>query len=247
MSYDQRIYEDFSDYPLLKTIFTNADYLKNEISLFLNGSVLPYNTFDLSFITDDATEKEKLGALILTFAYPIYFQYENDRMAYKGTTARVAFTRRMLYIISRKIGKWYLTHEIDKGLLDSPSLEKFIQNGGTKSTTSENASSGSAVIQKSASTPTGITHSTEGESIDMELSHNDTTDKTSLDIDDDYEDKYTNFVGKTNGLHRNEVDRDTDITRSSNYGLAEDILAKIPQSYINEVLTDVSQLFIQVY
>lgn len=230
------IYIDYNDYPVLSEEFT-----KTELGDLVSTKLSTYN---LGWLTSDTTLANKIKALTLAFISPIYDEYYSDRLAYEDSDT---FVDRMINSLCRKVNRWYAQKQIEEDLISNATLEKFISNGGTHSETSENAQTGSAVIQKSASTPTGITHSESGELIDMEVSHNETTDKTRLDIDDNYEDKYTNFVGKTNGLHRNEVDRDTDIKRTSNYGLALEILDKIPYSYINDVLREVSQHFIQVY
>lgn len=233
---NDNIYIDYEDYPVLEDEYA--------LTTFFNafGSKLVFKNFN--FMVSDTTTKNKLTALIQTLSYPIYYEYHSDRIAYKD---KDVFMDRLINTLCNKVNRWYAQQKIEEDLISNATLEKFISNGGTHSETSENAQTGSAVIQKSASTPTGITHSATSEDIEMELSHNNQTDKTDLSVDDGYEDKYTNFMGKTNGLHRNEVDRDTNIERTSNYGLALEILDKIPYSYINDVLSEVSQHFIQIY
>ena len=234
---EQRIYIDYEDYDKLEDVYqTNTDF-SNAISTKLS-------TYSFGWLTSDATLLTKLKALIVSVTYPIYDEYYDDSIGYLESET---FENRLLNTLARKIGRWYLQHNIEEDLMLNASLEKFISNGGTKSNTKEDASMGSAVIQKSASTPTGITHSTSSEDIDVELSHSSATDTTSMAVTDGYEDKYTNFVGKTDGLHRNEVERDTDISRTSNYGLAMEVLSKIDYSFINDVLREVSQHFIQIY
>lgn len=231
------IYIDYDDYPVLEDEFTKSEFA-DEVEHQLQQ-------YDIGFLTSDSTLAGKIKVLALAFVSPIYDEYQTDRIAYKDESK--TFVKRMLNSIMRKINRWYIQKKIEEDLIDNATLEKFISNGGTKSNTTENGSTGSAVIQKSASTPTGISHNASSESLDIELSHTQATDTTSMEVDDNYDDKYTNFVGKTNGLHRNEVERDTDITRSSNYGLAMDILDRVPYSYIDEVLREVSQHFIQIY
>ena len=231
-----RIYIDYDEYPVLEDEFT-----KSEMADEVESKLSSYN---LNFLTSDSTLAGKIKVLALAFVSPIFDEYHTDRLAYLDTDT---FLDRMLNSVVRKINRWYIQKKIEEDLVSNATLEKFISNGGTTSNTKENASNGSSVIQKSASTPTGITHTASSETITMELSHDGETDVTAIDVDDGYEDKYTNFVGKTSGLHRNEVDRDTDIKRTSNYGLSLDILEKIPYSYINDVLKEVSQHFIQIY
>lgn len=231
-----RIYIDYEDYPVLEDEFTKsgfADTIANKLS-----------TYNLEWLTSDTSLTTKIKALILAFSSPIYDEYHSDSLAYVDSDT---FVDRVINSLARKINRWYVQKHIEEDLISNATLEKFISNGGTHSETNENGTTGSAVIQKSASTPTGIEHNANVEDIDVTLSHNEETDKTSMEVDDGYEDKYTNFVGKTNGLHRNEVDRDTDIKRTSNYGLALEIIEKIPYSYINDVLKEVSQHFIQIY
>lgn len=231
-----KIYIDYEDYPVLEDEFT-----KSEMADVVSSKLSTYN---IDFLTTDTTLATKIKALALGFVSPIYDEYHTDSLAYLDSDT---FIDRMLNSIMRKINRWYIQKKIEEDLISNATLEKFISNGGTHSKTGETGTTGSAVIQKSASTPTGIEHNAQSETLDIELSHSDETDVTSMEVTDDYQDKYTNFVGKTNGVHRNEVDRDTDITRTSNYGLSLEILEKIPYSYINDVLKEVSQHFIQIY
>lgn len=234
------IYENFDDYLALDDYFES----KRDFMTFIENEM---DITDINFISEDDSEdgvQDKIRLMVYTLASPIYDEYRSDSIAYDNIQT---FGHRLMNSIIRKVSKWVIERKLQEDLISNATLEKFISNGGTHSETSENAQTGSAVIQKSASTPTGVTHSATSEDIEMELSHTQQTDKTDLSVDDGYEDKYTNFVGKTNGLHRNEVDRDTDIERTSNYGLALEILEKIPYSYINDVLSEVSQHFIQIY
>lgn len=232
----QRIYIDYEDYPVLED-----EYTKSEMIDEVQSKLSSYNA---DYLSSNTTLVNSIKLLALAFASPIYDEYHSDRLGYLDADV---FLDRMINSLMRKINKWYLQKKIQEDLISNATLEKFISNGGTKSNTKENGTNGSAVIQKSASTPTGITHNAESETIDVELSRDDETETSSMEVTDGYADKYTNFVGKTNGLHRNEVERDTDIARSSNYGLALEILDKIPYSYISEVLSEVSQHFIQIY
>ena len=239
MSYEQRIYENFDDYLTLDAYLDDAG---SELSMRFEDVI---DETDLGFI--HSTNQSLITNFVKVLAYPIYDEYYNDKIGYKDENV---FYKRIVNTLLRKVNKWIINHKTQEELINLgvvTALDNFIQNGTTQSSTQENASAGSAVIQKSASTPTGITHSTSGESLDMELSHSGSTDTTSMEVDDNYDDKYTNFVGKTNGLHRNEVDRETDIGRTSSYKLAMEVIDLIPYSYINEVLTDVSQHFIQIY
>lgn len=231
-----KIFIDYEDYPVLEDEFT-----KSEMADVVSSKLSTYN---IDFLTSDTTLANKIKALALGFVSPIYDEYHTDSLAYLDSDT---FLDRMLNSIMRKINRWYIQKKIEEDLISNATLEKFISNGGTHSITGETGTTGSAVIQKSASTPTGIAHNAQTETMDLELSHSEESDISSMEVSDQYEDKYTNFVGKTNGLHRNEVDRDTDITRTSNYGLSLEILEKIPYSYINDVLKEVSQHFIQIY
>lgn len=234
-----RIYIDYKDYETLNELYEDAD----EFISAVTSVVVNYN---LDWFTPNNTLKDKVKVLAISLCSPIYDEYKTDKIAYLPQY-KDNFLERMMNSIFRKINRWNVQHNMEWEYVDTACLDNFISNGSTQSSTRENASTGSAVIQKSASTPTGIEHNVSEEDIDMKLSHNAINDNTKVKIDDGYEDKYTNFVGKTNGLHRNEVDRDTLIQRKSNLGLAEEVISKIPYSFINEVLSEVSQHFIEVY
>lgn len=235
--YCENIYINYGEFPKLEDEFESGAYLNEKFLETLQS-------YNFDWLTTNSLLVTKIKALISSLAYPIYSEYYNDRIAYED---KDTFLIRIINSLAIKVNRWYAQHKIEEDLIDKATLENFISNGGTTSNTKENASTGSAVVQKSASTPTGITHNVTEENIEVGLSHDDTADTTELSVDDGYEDKYTNFVGKTNGLHRNEVDRDTNIERTSNYGLALEILDKLPFSFINDVLKDVSIHFIQIY
>ena len=230
------IYIDYEDYPVLEDEFT-----KSEFNVAVSVKLATYN---LGFLTSDSSLQTKIRALTQALVLPIYDEYHTDSLAYLDSGT---FIDRMLNTLVRKVNRWIIQQKIEEQLFANGELDKYIVSGGTHSETSENASTGSAVIQKSASTPTGIQHNASQEDIEIHLDHNSADELTDLSVTDNYDDKYTNFVGKTNGLHRNEVDRDTDITRTSSYELALQIVERIPYSYIEDVLKAVSQHFIQVY
>ena len=233
---NDKLYINYEDYPVMEKMWSKQEFVN-----VVSTKVTDYN---LNWLTSDTILANKIKLLVVAFANPIYDEYHSDSLAYLDSDT---FVDRVINSIVRKVNRWYIQNKIEEGLIDNASLEKFISNGGTHSLTKEDGSTGSAVIQKSASTPTGISHNVSEEDINVGLSHDDVTDNTSMKVNDGYEDKYTNFVGKTNGLHRNEVERDSDITRTSNYGLSLEIIDKIPYSYISSVLNEVSLHFIQVY
>ena len=177
--YCDNIYVDYDNYSTLEEEFSTS-------SAFATIIANKLSTYQFQWLTDDSADLNKIKGLILSLSYPIYVEYHSDKIGYLDSDT---FVDRVINSVSRKINKWYIQHMIDKDLLKKASLENFISNGGTHSDTKENASTGSAVIQKSASTPTGITHSASSEDIDVELSHNDTSDITSLEVTDGYEDK----------------------------------------------------------
>lgn len=233
---NDKLYINYEDYSVMEKVWTKQEFVN-----VVSTKVTDYN---LNWLTSDTILANKIKLLVVAFANPIYDEYHSDSLAYLDSDT---FVDRVINSVVRKVNRWYIQNKIEEGLIDNASLEKFISNGGTHSVTKEDGSTGSAVIQKSASTPTGISHNVSEEDINVGLSHDDVTDNTSMKVNDGYEDKYTNFVGKTNGLHRNEVERDSDITRTSNYGLSLEIIDKIPYSYISSVLNEVSIHFIQVY
>ena len=239
MSYPQRIYIDYDDYDEL--------YQYGDISEFFNdveNALEDEDTYQFNWLSDTSSVKAKIKLLIKALTEPIYNEYSQDKIAYRDYQY---FIKRLINTMIWSINKWYMRFNIDDDLMSNASLQNFTSKGHTKSVTDEEAQTGSAVMQKSASTPTGIEHGASEESMSMNLVKDESTGETTMTFDDNYDEKYTNFVGKTNGVHKNNVLRETDIDRSSDFGLAMDILEKIPYSYINDVLSDVSEHFIQIY
>lgn len=233
MSYKQRIYEDFDDYYTLERMYANVENFVSAISQTIDYG----HEFD--FLGD--VDEEKLILFCEALGYTIYYEYFNDKLAYKEADD---FMNRICNSLVYKINKWYLQGKIDNDLLQRVNLDHFTISNTATTSTGELGVSGSVVEQESASTPTGIVHDN-SDTTSLEMEHD--SSSVSIETSSGYQDKYTNFMGKTQGVKQNRVDRDVDSERKGNYILAMDLLKAIPYSYINEVLMEVSKHFIQVY
>lgn len=243
MSYEQRIYEDFTDYERLNDLYSDGDQLWAEMEEDYNFD------YALTSITSNSQTRLKLQVFISELVMGVIFaEYGQDRIGYKDEggihQGKVAFERRLAQTLVDKVSKWYLQGKIDDELLTKVNLDNFIITNSAITNTGELGVSGSIVEQESASTPTGITHD-DSDTTSMEIVAH--TSDVTIETTSMYQDKYTNFMGKTQGVKQNKVDRDVQSERSGNYILAMELLKAVPYSYINEVLRDVSQHFIQVY
>lgn len=230
MSYPQRIYNE--NYQKLNEWYEDATSLADNME---------ETQVDLDFISTNDTTQTNISNLISALCYPIFDEYGEDLVAYEDSDV---FQRRLMNSIVHKIDKWYIHSVMIRDLLANTSISTFSVTQASSTHTLEDGHSGSIVNQESASTPTGISHN---DSDETTLDLTNTGGEITMDTTSGYSNKYTNFMGKTSGLKKNIVDRSVDVDRQGNFIVAMELLKAIPYSYINEVLAEVSQHFIQVY
>ena len=225
--------ELFEDLKTLKEEYITAkDFTDKVSSLF--GTDL-----DLSDIAYDSKMKSTFSQFIINLAKAIYFYYQRDKIAY---TDKDVFIERIVYDLTLNINHYFQRKGIDFMIGSNTDNDKYLLSNGMTTKSSEDGVSGSSVLQSTASTPTGVSPSATGNTIEMNI------DGTTLNVTNNgYVDKFTNFQGKTNGLHNNKVNRDTSYIRTANYEQAIELFTKLPVSYLEEVLRDVSNNFIFTY
>lgn len=222
---------NFDDYKTLQEKYQTADSFISVLSTLFRDDFNYY--LEDSMVTTIQNFLTKIGK-------SIYMYYYDDKIAYEDEEV---FAYRLANDIAINVNRYFEMMKVEFYLVkDSTTNDKWCLTTKTSSVANESGKSGSAVLQSSASTPTGVSPSSTGSTIEME----DTEDGKVFE-NNGYVDKYTNFQAKTNGLHKNDIDRTADVSRSGNYDVAIELLKKFPKSFMEQVLKDVSKHFIYVY
>lgn len=226
---------EFDDYQTLVEHYpTQADFV------LAVGNEFGTNFDDVMYATSmSATFK----IFIENLSKAIYRYYKRDKIAY---LIDMIFVERLTYDLAENVNKYFQEKNIQFMIGSNTDTKQYVLTSTMDSTSKEVGMSGSSVLQSSASTPTGVSPNATGNQMSVELSK--TGDKAELDVvNNGFVDKYTGFQGKTNGLHKNDVDRDTNLTRGGSFLIAIEMLNKLPKTFIEEVLKDVSHNFIVTY
>lgn len=221
---------NFDDYKTLQEKYPSAQAL----------SVVVDTIFETFYSYIDVDMTNTLKVFVRNICNNIYNYYYDDKIAYLDEEV---FVHRLTNDIALNVNRYFEMRKVEFYLAkDSTTNDKWCLTTKTSSVANESGKSGSSVLQSSASTPTGVSPSSTGSTIEME----DTEDGKVFE-NNGYVDKYTNFQAKTNGLHKNDIDRTADVSRSGNYDVAIELLKKFPKSFMEQVLKDVSKHFIYVY
>ena len=200
---------------------------------------------DFQDVTYATSMHNTFTAFLEKVAGGLYKYFKRDLIAYEDEDE---FMERLVYTLALNINKVFQMKNIDFEIGSNTDFNKYVLTSKMESTSNETGKSGSSVLQSSASTPTAVSPTATGNDISVAMSTDAETGELSATfVNAGYVDKYTNFQGKTNGLHKNEVDRDSELTRSGNYENAIAVMKHLPNSYLNYVLKEVSKHFIFVY
>lgn len=215
------------------------------VSDFINNNTQDFEQLlfrDGALYFDDDENEEKCLMLFEVLMKVIYFHYRRDCVAYLN---KVDFVDRLLNDLAFNFGKYIVKYNVTNILSNFSNETRYDDTSKMQSDTNERGLSSSSVVQSSASTPTGIS-SAQSSSINLRYQKGEDESGTEF-VTDAYTDKYTNFQGKTNGLHDNDVERKSVITRKGKLLDIIELEQKLPNSLYDEVLKDVSKHFIFLY
>lgn len=184
-------------------------------------------------------------------AYSIYKYFYEDIIHYEGEDedeVKATLMKRMGYDIAVKFPYWKVKYDYILKLFTENEIT-LLQTSKMISSSNENVASAGGVIQKSASTPTGVNPSTTtGDSVTITA----TNDEDSLDLDVDvdsssFAEKYTNYQGKTTSGSKTQGNRSGEVLRQGSIDELLKILEKLPSSFADEITKEVSKHFDIVY
>ena len=183
-------------------------------------------------------------------AMSIYLYYYDDLIAYDVEDifdTPNSFINRLCYDIGVKYSYWYRKYQYIQDLFKELDL---LQTSKMSSSSHDKTNSVGGNIQKSASTPTGVSTENEGEDLDISMTPSGSDQTVMLEssvTSDSYIEKYTNFMGKNHSTTMATGDRDSEINRQGSINELLEVLEKLPSSFSDEITKAVSKHFIQDY
>lgn len=184
-------------------------------------------------------------------SYAIYKYFYEDKVHYEGEDAdevKAQFIQRLGYDVAVKFPYWKTKYDYILKLF-TPTELSLLQSSKMISESHEDVKSAGGVIQKSASTPTGVnTGNYTGDS--MEISAVEDAQTKTLDVGvvtDSFAEKYTNYQGKTSTGSKTSGDRNGEVLREGSIEDLLKILEKLPSSFADEITKECSKHFELLY
>ena len=180
----------------------------------------------------------------------IYGYFYDDLVAYGGDTeddARNTFEDRLVYDIAVKMPYWYRKYNQIKKLLTTEDLS-LLQTSKVVSSSNDKTNSASGTLQKTATTPTGVSTGTSEDSFTLGITEDATGQIVDADVSTEgFADKYTNAQQKFANAGRVEGSRSGTITREGSIDELLKVLEKLPSSFADEITKSVQKHFIFDY
>ena len=227
----------------LKIYYLTEEEFFNALLGYYNEN---YHSLYASYINE--TSQEFYENFLHSVSFSIYEYYKRNKVLYMD---KDIFEERIFFDLIIKMPKYIVKYNVMKIFEDVNTKERYDDTSSMKTKTKEKGVSASGVLQSSASTPTGVSPEYTGTNIIIDKENNITeqgTEQSDVGISvDGYVDRYTNYQAKTNGVHDNNVDRDSEHTRKG--GLLDVITLSnnLPSSFFDELLGDVAQHFVFIY
>lgn len=178
----------------------------------------------------------------------IYGYFYDDLVAYCGDTeddVKNTLEDRLVYDVAVKMPYWYRKYNQIKKLLTTEDLS-LLQTSKVTSSSNEETNTASGTLQKTATTPTGVSAGTEDDGFNIEITH----DSGSLDANvstEGFADKYTNAQQKFANSGKSVGAREGEILREGSIDELLNILEKLPSSFADEINRDLQKHFIFDY
>lgn len=176
----------------------------------------------------------------------IFGYFNKDLLAYTDEDdVQAIFIQRLSYDVALKLPYWYKKYNKIKNLLTTEDLS-LLQTSKMSSSSTDNTRSASGTLQKTATTPTGVT--TTGSTDNFTIS----TDIVDAELDADVEttgfaDKYTNAQQKFANATKAVGERSGEVLREGSIDDLLKVLEKLPSSFADEINRDLQKHFIFDY
>lgn len=178
----------------------------------------------------------------------IYGYFYDDLIVYQGEDEQEVeqtFLNRLSYDIAVKLPYWYKKYGYIKKLLTTEDLS-LLQTSKMTSSSSEETKTASGTLQKTATTPTGV--SADGSTDSFEIGATTTSGVTTTSVETNgFADKYTNAQQKFANAGKVEGERSGTILREGSIEELLKVLEKLPASFSDEVTKHLQKHFIFDY
>ena len=182
-------------------------------------------------------------------AYSIYKYFYEDIVHYEGEDedeVKTKLMKRMGYDIAVKFPYWKIKYDYILKLFTEDEI-KLLQSSKMKSNSEESVANAGGVIQKSASTPTGVSTTGVADNIKITGDYDDELEVEVNVASSSFADKYTNYQGNTSSASKSHGYRDGEVLREGSINELLNILEKLPSSFADEITKEVSKHFDIVY
>ena len=171
-------------------------------------------------------------------AYPT----ENDDPQAGEQDAQYGLMIRMCYDIAVKLPYWYKKYNYIKKLLTTEDLS-LLQTSKMTSSSNDTTNSAGGTLQKTATTPTGVSAEGSTDSFTLEIEQDGSGTDASVDTTG-FADKYTNAQQKFANATRVEGSRSGEILREGSIDDLLKVLEKLPSSFADEISREMQKHFI---
>ncbi|MBO7692511.1 MAG: hypothetical protein J6T10_07770 [Methanobrevibacter sp.] len=184
----------------------------------------------------------------LTFiAHAIYGYFYNDLIVYPMEVSEdfSIFLTRIGYDISVKLPYWNKKYAYIKKLLTTEDLS-LLQTSKMTSSSNDTTKSAGGTLQKTATTPTGVSTDSSTDEIDITIGSGEHAGEYEIDTTG-FVDKYTNAQQKFANATNVEGTRSGEILREGSIDDLLKVLEKLPSSFADEITKDLQKHFIFDY
>ena len=190
---------------------------------------------------NESTNYDETISFVMSAIYGYFYE---DLVAYYGETkasVRGKLYHRLGLDLSIKLPYWFKKYGQIKKLLTTEDLS-LLQTSKMTSTSSDDTQSAGGTLQKTATTPTGVSATSNPDEINIGIDDGDNSVETN-----GFADKYTNAQQKFANATRVKGSRSGEILREGSIDDLLKVLEKLPSSFADEVLKDMQKHFIFDY
>ena len=192
-----------------------------------------------------STELNELLTFVGNVVYG-YFYY--DVVAYEGEDAEdvfAIFIDRLCYDVNLHLPYWFRKYNQIKKLLTTEDFD-LLQTSKMTSSSNDTTNSAGGTLQKTATTPTGVSTDGSTDSFTLEIEQDGSGTDASVDTTG-FADKYTNAQQKFANATRVEGYRSGNILREGSIKDLLEVLEKLPATFGNEISIALQKHFIFDY
>ena len=229
--------------------------LYNSISTLNSALLASVNDYKESLLYDYSTPSDEFASVMNFVSGALYGYFFDDLVSYSSTELdeedivydiRNQFINRISYDIALKLPYWFRKYNAFKELLVGE--ENLKQTSKMTSSSTDQTDSAGGTLQKTATTPTGVSTGTAEDKIKITFVNSmGVQDGTHNVTTDGFADKYTNAQQKFANAMTTKGNRSGEIMREGSIDEYLNVLEKLPASFGNEITKELQKHFIFDY